>query len=173
MTMKLVSTITVGAGGIASIEWTGIPQTGTDLIVLFSLRSDRSAISDVLSWTLNGSTTSFSYKRLEGRSGTASTLSGSEQWPNAFNGNTGTSNTFGNGQAYIANYTGSTGKSISIESVSENNALDAQVHMLGGLWNNTSAITSIKLTGIGTNFLQYSTASLYTITKGSGGATVS
>lgn len=174
MTMTLVSTITVGSGGAASIEWTDIPQTGTDLYVLFSLRSNRSANASGLNWTLNNSTSSYSYKRLEGRNTTVGNLSGSEQWPNSFNGDTSTSSTFGNGQAYIPNYTSTIGKTVSIESVAENNAVDAQVHILNGLWNVTSAITSIKLTeSSGNSFLQYSTASLYKITKGSGGATVS
>ena len=38
MTMTLVSTVTVGAGGAANIQWTSIPNTATDLYITVSAR---------------------------------------------------------------------------------------------------------------------------------------
>jgi len=43
--------------------------------------------------------------------------------------------------------------------------------MTAGVWPQTAAITSVQILGVG-NFEQNSTASLYLITKGSGGASV-
>ena len=39
VTHNLISTITVGSGGAASIDFTSIPQTYTDLLVKISLRA--------------------------------------------------------------------------------------------------------------------------------------
>ena len=87
-------------------------------------------------------------------------------------GNTATANTFNSTTFYIPNYAGSTNKSFSFDQVNENNTTAANQVLGSVLWSNTAAITSISLTSPGYNFVQYSTASLYGITKGSGGATV-
>ena len=42
VTYKPIATVTVGAGGAASIDFTSIPGTYTDLLVLISARSTRS-----------------------------------------------------------------------------------------------------------------------------------
>ena len=39
-TYTLISSVTVGAGGASSIDFTSIPATYTDLLVKFSLRTD-------------------------------------------------------------------------------------------------------------------------------------
>ncbi len=78
------------------------------------------------------------------------------------NGANATSNTFANAELYIPNYTSSNYKSASTDSVTENNATSALAIMTAGLWSNTAAITSITLTpDSATNFVQYSTFSLY------------
>ena len=71
---------------------------------------------------------------------------------------------------YIPNYTGSTNKSISVDSVTENNATNNLMNIQAGLWSNTAAITSILFTSdTAGGFLAGSTISLYKITKGSDG----
>jgi hypothetical protein len=81
-------------------------------------------------------------------------------------GASATASTFGSAQTYIPNYAGSTAKSGSSEGVSENNATTAVATMDAVLWSLTNAITSIKLLPFtGTNFVQYSTATLYGISK--------
>jgi len=75
-----------------------------------------------------------------------------------------TANTFGSWEAYVPNYTLSNNKSVSLDSVMENNATAAEQNLVAGLWSNTAAITSIKLLPLnGTAFKQYSTATLYGI----------
>jgi hypothetical protein len=65
---------------------------------------------------------------------------------------------------YIPNYAGTSyQKSISADSVTENNGTTAYNAFHSGLWLSTAAITSIKLDPYGTDFAQYSSASLYGI----------
>jgi hypothetical protein len=178
MTMTLVSTVTVGAGGAASIEFTGIPATGTDLLLVYSCRSSYASANVELGITFNNTGgTAYSSRMLYGQNGSVSSFASTGAsrfvWP-VMNGSTSTANTFASGSVYIPNYAGSTNKSVSMEYATENNSSTATMGIDAGLWANTAAITSIKLTdGYGGSIVQYSTASLYTITKGSGGATVS
>lgn len=177
MTLSLVSTVTVGAGGAASIDFTGIAGTATDLLLVISGRSQNSVVPDSIYATVNGNSSGYANRYLSGNgsvtnSGTYGTsgliLNG------GLAGNSTTSNTFSNASIYIPNYSGSTAKSFSLDAVIENNATEGRLNIQAGSWSGTSAITSIQLyCGGGGNIAQYSTASLYTITKGSGGATVS
>ena len=171
MTMTLVSTVTVGAGGATSIAFTGIPQTGTDLLIRISSRNSGGVNAALISF--NSSTTGFSARRLFGSGSTVSSNTYTDNRGFYTSFSTDTAGTFGNCEIYIPNYSGSTNKSYSSDSVSENNAAAAYQALIAGLWSNTAAITSISLYPTSGNFDQYSTASLYTITKGSGGATVS
>jgi len=51
------------------------------------------------------------------------------------------------------------------DSVDETNATAAPMYMVAGVWNQTSAITSIKFTPNTGNFAQYSSATLYGISN--------
>lgn len=171
MTLSLVSTVEVGSGGASSIEWTGIPQTGTDLVVLFSLRNGDTGTSDALLLNFNGSTANFTDRTLYGTGASAASTSSTRDIIGGIVGNGATASTFSNVQLYIPNYAGSTAKSWSADAVAETNGSTTRHSIVAGLWNNTAAITSISVAG-GYNFSQYSSASLYTVTKGSGGASV-
>jgi hypothetical protein len=168
MTMTLIETKTL-ASAAASIEFTSIPQDGTDLVVLVSGRSARALVIDGVGVYFNGSTTGYTGRRLFGSGssvGSDTTYLGMP-WMTAANA---TSNTFGNAAIYIPNYTGSTNKSFSIDGVGENNATDTYQGIGAGLWSNTAAITSLAITGeTSTNLQIGTTISLYKITKGSDG----
>jgi hypothetical protein len=178
MTMTLVSTVTVGSGGAASIDFTSIPQTGTDLVLLLSGRSTAGSGNDIATQiTLNGVTTSsYSYRALYGTGSSAfsDSSSGQTEIQSArINDTSSTSNTFGNYQIYIPNYTSTTNKSLSFDAVTENNATATYGHLVAASFTTSSPITSlaIKIAG-GNSFAIGSTASLYTIKNGSGGASV-
>jgi hypothetical protein len=165
-TFELIASSTVGSGGAASIDFSSIPATYTDLRVVASVRTNRAPDSDAIKMRFNGSSTSFTGKVLYGSgSGIASFAGttdgiGNAYVPSAYN----TANTFGNTEFYIPNYAGSTNKSVSVDSVGENNATYAEMDMIAGLWSNTAAITSISIVpNVGTLLLQYSTAFLYGI----------
>jgi hypothetical protein len=177
MTMTLVSTVTVGAGGVASIDFTGIPQTGTDLVLVVSARTGYAGTGDNLVARFNGdSASNYTYRWLYGNGSSAGSGTGAISGILGIvaSGSTATASTFGNASIYIPNYTGSTNKSASCDAVNENNAASATQFINAGIWNNTSAITSISLVSTTSSTIQqYSVASLYTVTKGSGFATVS
>jgi hypothetical protein len=164
-TYTLISSVTVGSGGAATIGFTSIPSTYTDLVLKTSLRTDRALEIDAILFTLNASTSNFTGRRLfgDGSSATSDTVTRIILIANAA---TSTSSTFSNNEIYIPNYAGSTNKSYSVDGVAENNATFARADLTAGLWSDTSAITSITLTpNIGPNFIQYSTAYLYGISN--------
>ncbi len=167
MTMTLVETITVGSGGAASIEFTSIPQDGTDLVVVLSLRSTRSGAVDDVSIRFNNTTTGQSGRTLSGSASVGSYVDSSLDFSISPPAATATANTFGNATIYLTNYTASTNKSMSIDSVSENNATSASKKITAGVWANSAAITSVKfqVNEPGVNIVENSTVSLYKITK--------
>ena len=166
----LLERITVGAAGASSVTFSGIPQTGyTDLVVKFSGRNTDTGGS-ITRLQFNGdSATNYSVKALTGNGATATSYSAASQsyvTYIALNCASETANTFGNAEIYIPNYTSSNQKSVSVDSISENNAATAYVFMDAGLWTGTSAITSITLLNPGsTTFTQYSTFYLYGVAK--------
>ena len=166
-TYTLINSVTVGSGGAATIDFTSIPSTYTDLLIKFSLRDDfAGGVYDNLVIRFNNITTNYSEINLYGNGSTAASASTGTTVLRYINGNTSTSNTFGNGEMYIPNYAGSTNKSASIDTVTENNGTEAWASLNALLWSNTSAITSVKLTpSSGTLFLEYSTAYLYGISN--------
>jgi hypothetical protein len=159
-TFELIASSTVGSGGAANIEFTSIPSTFTDLVLMASTRGTNAQVGNDINMSLNGSTTSFTYRYLFGDGSSASSASGTSGYIATGNGNGSTASTFGTLTIYIPNYAGSTNKSSSIDSVGENNATAGYGMLMANLWSNTSAITSIRITGI-SNFAQYSTAYLY------------
>jgi hypothetical protein len=168
MTMTLIETKTLGTAA-ASIEFTSIPQDGTDLVVKVSSRIDTTTFFALISF--NGSTANFTSRRLhgDGSASSASYTTGRVLWTS---GSTDTSNTFGNADIYIPNYAGATNKSYSCDSVSENNSTTAYQNLMAGLWSQTAAITSLAITANSGNFVAGSTISLYKITKGTDGIVV-
>ena len=168
-TMTLIQSVTVPSGGQASITFSSIASTWTDLCVKYSTRTTRSVFVEAIYLEFNGSGgTAYSDRLLFGTGAAAQSNSSSSQ-ANINNagvtaGNTATANTFGNGEIYIPNYAGSQNKSTSADSTGENNATDSYMYLDAGLWANTAAITQIKLVPVNGNlFMQYSTAYLYGI----------
>lgn len=169
MAKTLIETITVGAGGVAAIEFTSIPQTGTDLLLVLSARADSATNATSALVRFNSDTGSnYTFLRLtgDGSSVTSSTVTGNAAYHMfSVTGSTATSNTFGNSALRIANYTSSSAKSISQDGVTENNNTASRQTITAQTWTGTSPISTITLTTFN-NFVQYSTASLYKITAG-------
>jgi len=160
-TFELIASSTVGSGGAASIDFTSIPSTFTDLVVKYSIRTTGAAVATGGFITFNGSTTGYTYRRLEGTGAAAGSQNGSARYAGVDTGTSATANTFSSAEVYIPNYAGSTNKSYSADSVSENNATTAYTWFVAGLWSNTAAITSISISDDTFNLGQYSTAYLY------------
>jgi hypothetical protein len=170
-TFTKIASVTVGSGGASNIEFTSIPGTYTDLKLVHCTRTNRSVFVEAIYLEFNGSGGTAYSDRLFFGTGAAALSNSSSSQANINNvaisaGDTATANTFGNGEIYIPNYAGSNNKSVSADSVSENNSADAYMYLNAGLWSNTAAITSIKLVPVnGNSFKQYSTAILYGIKK--------
>lgn len=177
MAVTKIQTVTVGAGGAASIDFTSIPGTYTDLLVVTSMRGNGGAANRNMNIRVNSSTSGYSERMLDSNGSSASSANTSGSLINwgAANDSAATANTFSNVSIYIANYAGATNKSITIDASTENNATANINRITAALWSNTSAITSVNLLPeSGVSWVQYSSATLYGILKGSsGGVTVS
>ena len=163
-TYEAIATVEVTSATAASMDFTGITADYTDLAIALSVRGTLNSGSGVIYLEFNGDTTStnYQYRRLLGDGSAASSASGSSKIIDVLQGDNATANTFGSEYIYIPNYAGSNYKSASNDFVGENNGTLAYSGLIAYLWNNTAAITSIKLTGNG-SFKQYSTATLYGI----------
>jgi hypothetical protein len=161
---ELIASSTVGSGGAANIEFTSIPATFTDLVLLVSARSARAGqLIDSLRITFNASATNYSSRYLSGDGASASSYTGNTTSINEplINAATSTARTFANYSIYIPNYAGSNNKSVSIDFVVENNATTGYDQLVAALWSDSAAITQIKLTPAFSTLVQYSTAYLY------------
>jgi len=157
-----IASVTVGSGGAATMDFTSIPATYTDLCIKVSARTTYATNGDLGYVRFNATATTYSVKRLSGDGATAVSAGGSE----IYFRNTGasdTASTFGNAEIYISNYAGSTAKSVSSDSVSENNATTGYQQFSAGLWNGTGSITQATLYPNNGSWAQYSTAILYGI----------
>jgi len=173
-----IAQIEVPSGGQASIEFSSIPQTYTDLLIVHSLRSNRAdATGDNLKMSINGQGfgTNITTRTLYGTGSGVGSFTAVVSAGGVTATSNGTSNTFGNNRIYIPNYTSSVAKSISVDGVGENNGTESYQYISASLWNQTAAITSIELDpDDGSLLLEYSSATLWGITKGSsGGVSVS
>jgi len=161
-TFELIASSTVGSGGAASIDFTSIPSIYTDLLLEVSLRGDQASNTDAYLISFNGSSSTFTTRRLYGNGASAASDNSAAGDYGIANGASTTASTFNNGEIYIPNYAGSTNKSFSVDEVVENNATTGYDVLTAGLWATTSAINRVTLTANGsTKFVQYSTAYLY------------
>jgi hypothetical protein len=167
--VKIGSTVEVGVLGAANIQFISIPQTYTDLKIVVSVRE--SAVTNAgdvvgyMRFNADTGTTNYSARTVYGDGTAAASLSNSG---GAFfiNLSPNTASTFASSEIYIPNYAGSTAKSWSSDTVTENNASAAFAAIYAGLWTGTAAITTITLSPRGSlSFAQYSTATLYGISK--------
>lgn len=162
-----IASVTVGAGGASTIEFTSIPATYDDLVVKMSTRNSASGVGQWQAFDIgfNGVLTNRSWRFVGGTGSAAISGSGTAILGQSSTA-ASTASTFANGEIYIPNYAGSTNKSLSVDQATENNGTDALIYPGAGLWSSTAAITSIQLaSNYAGTFVQYSTAVLYGIKK--------
>jgi hypothetical protein len=166
-TYTLISSVTVGSGGAATIDFTSIPGTYTDLAVVVSARSVTSSEDDLRLRFNSDTGNNYTFKSLFGTGASAGSGGGtlSFAYMGVIVSSTFTANTFSSNAAYIPNYAGATYKSVSVDAVNENNATAATALLVANLWSNTAAITTITISGASGNLAQYSTAYLYGISN--------
>ena len=161
-TYTLIEAKTLGSS-TASITFSSIPQTYTDLKLVASTRNNNADTDNNGTISFNSSTSSRSaiFVYGTGSSALSGTDTGGFTWGEV--GNNATSNTFSNFEIYIPNYTSSNYKSYSNDGVTEQNATRSVQMLVAGLWSNTAAITSITLTPQSYSYLASSTFYLYGI----------
>lgn len=167
-----IATVTVGAGGASSIDFTSIAGTYKHLQIRYISRCTRSDVGDSLGLQFNADTGSnYSRHYIDANNGviyvgasTSQSISNCGYQAAANN----SANCFGAGIVDILDYS-STNKAKTIRflgGVEDNTAAAGDITMRSGLWYATpAAITSIKLLATsGTqNFVQYSSFALYGI----------
>jgi len=171
-----IATVSVGSGGAANVEFTSIPATYTHLQVRGIARANRATYgADTMRLTFNSDTgTNYASHRLLGDGSTAYANASTTQSYIQFGDSVGTNNGPGAGNVGVSvvdilDYANTNKyKTVRVLAGVDVNGTVAGfggvVGLTSGLWQSTSAITSIKLvveTGI--NFLQYTTFALYGI----------
>jgi len=169
LTYVAIASTTVSSGGASNIEFTSIPNTYTDLVIRWSLRStEANTFTDQgFVVTFNNNTSGYDNILLYANLTTAGAAGNSGvaalQWVYG-NGANSTANIFAIGEMYISNYASGRVKSIGTDSMTENNdSNDAIRAFTAGYWGNTSDISSIKLATRTGTWVQHSSATLYGI----------
>jgi hypothetical protein len=156
----------------ASVVFNNIPQNFSDLLIKVSSRKIGSGV-DTEGITINGSALSYGrYMDSNGsngatpRSGNVTIYQGLAQ-PSDY-----TASTFSVTEYFIPGYTNSYYKTITGNSILENNGAATYQGRTASIYNSTSAVTSLTLTVNGSNYAANSTFTLYGIgtgAKASGG----
>lgn len=166
-TFRLIASNTLSSSA-ASVTFSSIPATYTDLVVRTSTRTDRTgvAVSD-LRIQLNGSSsTVYSIRNLLGGYGSASSGSNTSQsyWQSDYSPTAdAASNSFGSSEIYIPKYLTSTKKPSTSFGTSENTSSNSYLSAHANLADITSAVSSITITAAIFNFVSGSSFYLYGI----------
>ena len=156
----------------ASVTFSAIPATFTDLTLRMSVRSNVSGVSGFMYIHINNdqTTTNYSVTWLQGDGALASSnrYTTSTGFPGAvieaINGTSTTATTFSNVEAYIPNYLVSQKRQISSYGVGETNATTSYMRANAHLYQLTTAVSSIVLApSAGTSFVAGSSFYLYGI----------
>jgi len=165
-TYTLISS-NVLSSSAASVTFSSIAATYTDLILRCSTRTDAAATQSAIKIFFNNSSGDTSATYMEGNGATV--ISGFPSAPVLVfraSAATGTASTFGNAEIYIPSYTNTTAKKpFSSFGVQENNTTTAYIDVVAGLNNTNSAISQIDIDGNGNNFVSGSSFYLYGISN--------
>jgi hypothetical protein len=166
-TYTLISS-NVLSSSAASVTFSGIPATYTDLVVKWSARLDNNSVDEKFTLGATGGTAHsetiikwnpavyVASGRFTG-SAYVETLSVASTW---------TSNTFSNSEAYIPNYANTSyNKPFSVFSMTENNSTDAWSDLVAGLINSTSAISQLTIAPASGNYVSGSSFYLYGVSN--------
>jgi hypothetical protein len=162
-TYALIQTVTVTGSTAATIDFTSIPATYTDLILKLSTRTNHATNGDSAYIRFNGVTTGYNTRRLQG-DGTQAYSANATEILFATTAANDSANQFSNVNVYITGYTTSNAKAISFSGGSPNKgATSGYVRVGAAAWTGTGVISSISVIPNNGSFVQYSMASLYGI----------
>jgi len=175
--LKIIRHVEVPAGGQTSVVLDNIPDTYDDLYIIISV----SGAANELRMRFNGSTANYTDTLAYGIIGpslTAVVSAGTNGYgtDEIYVGAkiNPTSGSFSTQRIYISNYASANPKLTSGEHVKasgSNVAFGSGVTIIGGNWNDSSAISSITFSGDNDSIYENSSFTLYGITAGSDGVT--
>jgi hypothetical protein len=162
-----ISKITTAASQ-ATVDFTSIPATYTDLIVVFQARDNYVGTTEGMYLKVNNDGTSGNYSNGIYILNSASTVSGGGVVPSAsgmfiYNlpGTTATANMASAGKVTVANYAGTTfNKKISADGAYSQSGADTVLMTVAANWKSTAAITRLTFI-VATSFLNGSVFTLY------------
>ena len=165
-TYQLISS-NVLASSAASVTFSAIPSTYTDLVVRWSGRGDGATTYNI---TFNGTGgTSYSHTRITGSGSAVSSGRGTSAafiaYVASLEDSTYTANTFDSNEIYVPNYAGSASKPTGGGGTMENNATGSFMNATAGLFSSTAAITSLTIAAASGNLVSGSSFYLYGISK--------
>jgi len=172
MSIQLVQHITVGSGGVASVTFSAIPQTGTGLILQYSARKDGSA-QNYGRLRFNSDTSNnyidFSIQAL-GPFAYPSNYYPTIDFPGAATSSirlllglsSQAAGCFSNGTVEVFNYTSTADKSVNKNIATESNENNTPNMEMGHGIYTGGAITSLTVVGVN-DLIEHSTFSLYQI----------
>jgi hypothetical protein len=165
-TYTLIESQVLGSSA-ASVTFSSIPATYTDLVLKWSVRTDYGATRTGFRLAANAITSGYTATYIiQYNSTTVGSGQDSAAYWNAeyIDGTGATANTFGSGEFYLPSYTASQNKPASMFSVAEgNSAADTGMYVKALLLSNTAAVTSLTLTANTGNFVTDSSFYLYGI----------
>jgi hypothetical protein len=170
-TYTLISS-NVLSSSAASVTFSAIPATYTDLVLRISGRSDAASTQDSVRIRFNGNSSSI-YSRTQLFGGGTSGTQGSSNSSNIdrilapyVDGDSATASTFGSNEIYIPSYLASQNKPVSVFGVSETNATGTYMGVSAALFSSTTAISSMVIAPEnGSNWLSGSSFYLYGISN--------
>ena len=150
-TYTLISS-NVLASSAASVTFSAIPSTYTDLVLRWSPRVSSANPINGYTLRLNSDSSAIYSSRYVANANGAVDVNydnASTEIGNVLvNGGTSTANTFSSVEMYIPNYTSTSSKPISyFEAVENNSASSNNLQVKAVLYRNTSAITTINISG--------------------------
>jgi hypothetical protein len=155
----------------ASVTFSAIPATYTDLVLRMSVRSDRANNKDEWRMSINADSSAlYSDTYVYGVASTASSGRASAATAvrdGGMDAANNTANTFSSLELYIPSYTASKSKAFSYFGVTENNATtNNEIDMFAYLYRSSTAISSLALTSsTSSNFVSGSSFYLYGISN--------
>lgn len=163
-TYQIISSNTLSSSA-ASVTFSAIPSTYTDLLVMVSARGDtEGTVNGRFRMEFNGDTGATNYKStlLTGDGSSASSSRSTERILVTMSGQTATG--FGSAQVYIPNYLSTVNKQMAAFGVAESNTVNVNMAAGAGLYLSSAAITSVTVRQhSGTNFVSGSSFYLYGI----------
>jgi hypothetical protein len=145
-TYTLIASNTLGSSA-ASVTFSAIPSTYTDLVVRLSLNNNSGSVDRFYLIINNDTGNNYSLTRLvgDGSVATSTRQSGVAFMYLGFNTVPSYTNIFGSSEIYIPNYATAAVHPVGSISVGERNASEAFIVPTAGLYNSATAITQLEI----------------------------